>query len=55
MKWALVDSNDIVQNIIVYNGISPLNLTGTELTLEQVQLWIEIGMNINTPEPTRGN
>ena len=49
MKWALVDRNNIVQNVIDYDGTStytPLSY----LTLEQVNDWINIGDNKDKQE-----
>lgn len=51
MKYALVDNDGIVQNIIEYDGVS----TYTPLqghTLSQANSWIQIGDHIDTPEPT---
>jgi len=51
-EWALVDANGIVQNIIVYDGSSPYT-PPQGLTLEQVNNWVQIGQNVNTPQPTQ--
>lgn len=51
MNWALVDSNNIVQNIIVYDGES-IYIPQAGFTLQQVNSWINIGQNINTSQPT---
>jgi len=49
MKWALVNSDGIVQNVIVYEGAPYTPSEG--LTLQQVNSWVNIGSHINDPEP----
>jgi hypothetical protein len=50
MKYALVDANNIVQNLIVYSEGS--NYTPEEgLSVQQVNEWINIGDNKDAPEP----
>ena len=50
MNWALVDANGIVQNLIAYDGKTPYS-PPTGMTLEQVNPWVQVGQNIDTPEP----
>ena len=50
MKWALVDSNNIVQNVIVYDGVSPYTPPDS-LSAQQVNDWLNIGDDINEPQP----
>ena len=50
MKWALVE-NDIVKNVIVYDEQSSYTPPEGQ-SLIQVNDWIDIGENINLPEPT---
>jgi len=50
MKWALVDTSGIVQNVIAYDGISEYT-PDSAVALEQVNNWINIGDNKNAPEP----
>jgi hypothetical protein len=48
MQGALVDSNGIVQNFIVYDA----NYTPPAgFTVQQVNSWVQMGQNINTAEP----
>jgi len=50
MKYALVDSDNIVQNIIVY--YEGANYTPAEgLTVQQVNDWVKILDHKDTPEP----
>lgn len=46
MKWALIDNQEIIQNIIAYDGVSEF-LPPEGLTLNQVNDWCLIGQNIN--------
>lgn len=50
MQWALVDGSNIVQNIIVYDGVSDYQ-PQDGLSLVEVNDWIKIGDEKNTPEP----
>lgn len=50
MKYGLVDSNNVLQNVIIYDGNSLYTPT-SGLTIEQINDWIQIGENINTPQP----
>jgi len=50
MKHALIDTNGVVQNIIVYDGVSPYN--PAPLILEQVADHINIGDHKDAPPPT---
>ncbi len=50
MKWALVDANNICQNIVAYNGASPYTPPAS-YTLTQVNDWIDIGHPINEAQP----
>lgn len=50
MKYALIDDNDIVQNIIAYDGFSPYN--PSPLILTQVNNWINIGDHKDAAEPS---
>ncbi len=50
MQWALVDRNGIIQNVIAYDGVSPYT-PAEGLTLQQVNIWLGRGNNINDPEP----
>jgi hypothetical protein len=49
MQWALVDQNQIIQNLIMYDGVSKV-VFPEYLTLMQVNSWLKIGDNINLPE-----
>ena len=51
MNWCLVDAAGFVKGIIVYNGTDPYT-PAEGLTLQQVNNWVQVGQNINTPEPT---
>lgn len=51
MKWALVDSQNIINNIISYSEDSNY-LPPPDLQLIQVNDWLNIGDNINLPQPT---
>lgn len=50
MQWALVDKNNIVRNIIMYDGESPYTPPDW-LTLMQINSWVNIGDNIDIPPP----
>ena len=50
MKWALIDPNGQVINIIIYDGVSEFQAPGG-VTLLQVNDWINIGDNKNDPKP----
>ena len=41
MKWALVDSNNIIQNTIAYDGTTEY-VPAEGLTLVQVNDWLDI-------------
>jgi len=49
MKWALVDSNDMVVNVIVYNGSDPY-LPPEGLILKEVNNWVDKGMKSDIAE-----
>lgn len=49
MKWALVDKNNIVRNIIVYDEGTPY-FPPDWLTVEQINDWIDIGDMKDNPE-----
>ena len=49
MKYALIGSNNIVVNVIEYDGIAPYT-PADGLFLEQVNAWVKIGDDKNTPE-----
>lgn len=51
MIWALVDSENTVQNIIVYDGITPY-VPPNSLTLQQINPWVKIGQSVHTPQPS---
>lgn len=51
MKYALIDSNNIVQNVIVYDGVAEY-APAAGLALQQVNDWVNIGDNKNISEPT---
>ena len=51
MKWALVDENNICQNIVAYDGVS-LYTPPTNYTLQQINDWVEIGRSINESQPS---
>ena len=50
MQWALVDSNNIIQNIIAYDGIAEY-IPDIGLVLQQVNDWLGIDSNISDPRP----
>lgn len=50
MKWALVDSDDIVRNIIIYEESLPYTCPEW-LTLTEINDWVNIGDNKDIPEP----
>lgn len=50
MKWGLVDSNAICQNIIQYDGSSPYEAP-EGLVLQQINDWIQIGDNVSIDPP----
>ena len=49
MRWALVDSNNKVRNVIVYDGISPY-LPPEGIVLREVNDWVEIGLDADIKE-----
>ena len=51
MKWALVDTNEIVVNVIAYDGVSEYAVP-EGLSLEEVNDWVDIGQATDVPEPT---
>lgn len=51
MKWALVDSQNIVQNIISYDGVSPFQPQEGQILIK-INDWVNLGDNININEPT---
>ena len=50
MKWALIDENGIVKNLIAYDGAALYTPTAG-LTLQQVNPWVQVGQNADTSEP----
>lgn len=50
MKWALIDSSDIVRNIIVISPDIPYT-PADYFSLEEVNDWVNIGDPKDTPEP----
>lgn len=55
MKWALVDSQNIVQNTIDYDPLEPYGPYSAPagLILMQINDWIEIGQDTQTPDPSQ--
>jgi len=51
MQWAFVDNNNIVDNIIMYDGVSQFT-PPDGLSLQQINDWVGIGQNINVSEPS---
>lgn len=51
MKYALIDTNGIVRNIIQYDGIASYN-PPFGFTLEQVNDWVNTGQATDVPEPS---
>lgn len=51
MKWALVDGGGIVLNTIAYEEDSDYS-SRDGYSLIQINDWINIGQNIDTPEPS---
>jgi hypothetical protein len=49
MKWALVDSDNIIQNVIAYDGADEY-IPPQGVTLQQVNDWLHIGDNVNQPQ-----
>jgi hypothetical protein len=50
MKWALVDSSGMVQNVIEYDGVT--EYTPPEgISLQQVNEWVQIGKAHDAAEP----
>lgn len=49
MQWALVNSNNIIENLIAYDGGAPYE-PAEGLTLMQVNDWLLIGEKINKAE-----
>lgn len=50
MKIALVDSNGIVRNVIVYDGVAPF-IPPIGQTVQHVNDWVDIGQNQNVSIP----
>ena len=50
MRWAIVDGNGEIQNIIAYDGISAY-APPNGFTLQQVNDWLGIGSGINDTQP----
>ena len=50
MKWALIDSNEIVQNLIEYDGTEKYS-PPDDMSLVQVDDWVEIGMYSDADKP----
>lgn len=51
MKWALVNSDSIIKNVITYDGVSEYT-PPDDLNLMQVPDWLNMEDHINKPEPT---
>lgn len=51
MKWALVDSDSIIKNIIIYDGISEYS-PPDGLNLTQVEDWLNMNEHIDSPQPS---
>lgn len=49
MKWAWIDSNNIVRNIIVYDGIAKYS-PPEGYTLEEINDWVNILDSKDIPE-----
>lgn len=50
MKWALVDAQNIVKNIIVYDGVSPYRVPDG-LSLMQINDWVGREEPVNKEAP----
>lgn len=48
MKWALVDSQNKVSNVIAYDGESPYE-PPAGLNLREVNNWVDLGMDADIP------
>jgi hypothetical protein len=53
MNWAFVDGNNTVQNIIAYDGRAVITVPDGQ-TLTQINLWVKIGQQTDTPNPFAG-
>jgi hypothetical protein len=52
VKWGIVDQNNIVQNSgIVWDGIKPLPDLPSDLTVMQINDWLNKGDDVNAPQP----
>lgn len=50
MKWALVNNENVVMNVVDYDGVSSLEpIDGLQLL--EVNDWINIGDSIDMPQP----
>lgn len=50
LKYALIDADNIIRNIIEYDGVSAYK-PPTGLRVQQVEDWLDIGHNANDPAP----
>jgi hypothetical protein len=50
MKWALINSDKLVVNVIAYDGEAEYT-PEVRLSLEQVSDWLTIGDDISKPAP----
>lgn len=50
MKWALINNQDIIENVISYDGDAEYN-PPEGLLLVQVNDWLNIGSHVNDSEP----
>lgn len=51
MKWALINVDNIVESLIVYDGFSPYE-PAQGLSLKQINDWVQISQSIDQPEGT---